>query len=267
MQKNQFNQLCQTRYGEMLVNKNDLYIGKSLLFYGEMGEEESAPYKQMLKYGDNVIEVGANIGIHSLPIAQAIGESGKLFCFEPQRIVFQTLNANLALNSLTNTYTFNQAVGDATKTIHIPMLDYTQEGNFGGFSIKEEQKGESISQITLDECIDVEQLKLLKIDVEGMEEAVIQGATSLINKHKPIIYCENDRQEKSQSLIELLWSLDYQCYWHLPKLYNPQKIKGISKNIFENLVSVNMLFVHKSSTIKINRFTQVQSSSEHPMRR
>jgi len=262
-----FNQIVSTRYGHMLVNKNDRYIGKSLILYGEMSEKENSLYRQICSVGANVIEVGSNIGVHSLAISRFITNTGGLFCFEPQRVVYQTLNANLALNSITNTFTYNKAVGNESKKINIPQIDYTKDGNFGGFSIVDDAKGEEINQVILDDFMDLEHLELLKIDVEGMEEDVIKGALSLIDKHKPIIYCENDRQDKSKNLIELLWSLNYKCYWHLPTLFSEDNFNGVKENIFKNLVSVNMFCIHKNSEINVIGFTEITDSSFHIMKK
>ena len=113
--------------------------------------------------------------------------------------------------------------------------------------------------------IKLEHLELLKIDVEGMEASVIKGASVLIDTHKPIIYCENDRQNKSKELIELLWSLDYKCYWHLPNLFNKDNFNGVKENIFNNLVSVNMLCIHNNAKVKVDGFKEVLESSFHPM--
>ena len=267
MQNQPFNQLTATKHGLMLVNKNDKFIGKGLLLYGQINEDENNFYKQVCKRGAYVIEVGSNIGVHSLAIARFIGHSGRLFCFEPQRIVYQTLNANLALNSLTNSYTFHQAVGAEAKSVKIPNIDYTKEANYGGFALQSDAKGEDVVQVRLDDALELEHLELLKIDVEGMEAEVIKGASSLIQKHKPLIYCENDRQEKSQALIELLWSLEYECYWHLPALFSVDNFNGIKENIFENLISVNMFCVHKEAKVNVDGFVKIVDAMEHPMKR
>ncbi len=66
-----------------------------------------------------------------------------------------------------------------------------------------------------------------------MEIGVIRGAKELIKKFKPIIYVENDRQQHSKNLIELLWSLDYKMYWHLPRLYNENNYLKIKKIFLE----------------------------------
>ena len=113
----------------------------------------------------------------------------------------------------------------------------------------------------------INRLKLLKIDVEGMEIDVIKGAKELIKKFRPIIYIENDRQEHSKNLIELIWSLDYKIYWHLPRLYNENNFFNEKDNIFGNIVSVNMLCIHKDINIKVSDMDEVLDSNFHPMKR
>ena len=98
-----FNALVRAKHGLMLFNKNDTYIGRSIGKYGEFSEGEIAIFDQLCRPGDIVVEVGANIGTHTLPIAKMVGVAGRVHAFEPQRIVFQTLCANMALTvSLTS---------------------------------------------------------------------------------------------------------------------------------------------------------------------
>lgn len=262
-----FNVLTQTKNGVMLVNKNDTFIGKSLIKYGEISDAENQLYLQLCNEGDVVVEAGANIGVHSLTIAKALGSSGILYCYEPQRIVFQTLNANLALNSITNTITYHSALGNSNTPLVIPELTYHDNNNFGGVSLSEKNKGEKVSQFKLDEHLHLKKINLFKIDVEGMEIETILGAKASIQKYKPILYCENDRIEKSQELIELIFSLGYKIFWHLPPLFNPNNINNIHENIFKNLVSVNMLCIPHEARIQLKNFVEVKSSSEHPMRK
>lgn len=99
--------------------------------------------------------------------------------------------------------------------------------------MKIQKNGTTVNRQKLDNFLNkIDRLKLLKIDVEGMEILVIKGAKELIDKFRPIIYVENDRQEHSKELIELLWSLDYKMYWHLPKLYNKSNFFFVKKKIF-----------------------------------
>lgn len=245
-----FNELVTTRYGIMLINKNDFFIGRSLKIYGEISEEENQVYREICQEGDTVVEAGANIGAHTLPLSTFIGANGTLFCYEPQRIVFQTLNANLALNSITNTTTFQAGLGDKNDFMVVPPINYTSQGNFGGVSIKQNGTGEYVNIFTIDTHLQLSSLKLLKIDVEGMEVEVIKGARNTILEHQPIIYCENDRKERSEELIRLLWSFGYELYWHAPHLYNKNNFNNYAQDIFGSTISINMLCLPKGSSFK-----------------
>jgi hypothetical protein len=99
-----------------------------------------------------------------------------------------------------------------------------------------------------------------------MESEVIRGARKLINRHKPVLYVENDRQEKSKALIELIRSLDYRMYWHLPPLFNPNNFAGDSENLYPGIVSVNMLCFHKSIEVQLDGFMEVVDADHHPMK-
>ena len=88
------------------------------------------------------MEIGANIGSHTVPLAQWAGPEGQVFAFEPQRIVFQTLCANVALNNLVNVYCLQQAVGSESGSIIVPNLDYQVENNFGGLTLGSSTQGE-----------------------------------------------------------------------------------------------------------------------------
>ncbi len=100
------------RHGPMAYLRQDAYVGRSLDLYGEYGEDEQAVLAQMVRPGDVVVEAGANLGTHTVPLARKVGPSGALIAFEPQRVVFQILCANVALNELTNVHAQNAAVGE-----------------------------------------------------------------------------------------------------------------------------------------------------------
>lgn len=262
-----FNRVIKSRDGFLLYNKNDIYIGKSIEKYGEFSHLEAILFEQICKDGDIVFEVGANIGAHTVNLSKLVGK-GVVFAFEPQRMVFQSLCANLAINSISNVIAFQEAVSDENGTILIPEYDFSKNNNFGGINIENTQKGTPVHKQKLDNFVNkINRLKLLKIDVEGMEIGVLQGAKELVKKFKPIIYVENDRQQHSKNLIELLWSMDYKMYWHMPRLYNKDNFFKDDENIFGNIVSVNMVCIPKDSPINILDMKEIVDSSFHPMKR
>ena len=77
------------KYGKIIYNTRDRYIGRSLAAYGEYSQGEAELYKQLLRSGDTVIEVGANMGSLTVPLARFVGEAGRVIAFEPQRLIFK----------------------------------------------------------------------------------------------------------------------------------------------------------------------------------
>jgi hypothetical protein len=97
----------------------------------------------------------------------------------------------------------------------------------------------------------------IKIDVEGMERAVLAGAVATIARCKPFLYVENDRADRSAELIRFLDRLGYAMYWHKPPLYNPKNYAGNPHNVFGGLVSGNMLCAHRDVPTCIKGFDAV----------
>ncbi len=240
------NQLRACRHGAMLFNTNDVYIGRSLQHYGEFSEGESEMFASLVHDGDTVVEAGANIGAHTVRLAQLVGETGRVHAFEPQRVVFQNLCANVALNGLVNVFTHQKAVADEVGELVVPALDYGRENNFGGLGLGQYSEGERVPVETID-GLELPHCHLIKIDVEGMECQVIRGARRTIERHRPALYVENDRAEHSAELIGLIMQLGYRLYWHLPKMFRADNFFSNRTNIFGQIVSVNMVCVDADS--------------------
>lgn len=216
-----------------------------------------------------MVEVGANIGAHTLALAQFVGPKGRVIAFEPQRVVFQTLCANLALNSVTNVEAYQMAAGAEAGELRLPDFRYDLEGNFGGISLDQFDSGHPVPVVTLDAFLGsrLSRLRMLKIDVEGMEERVLQGAWGIIARHRPFVYLENDRIERSPDLIDCLRGLGYRLFWHLPPLFNPANFAGDPEDLFRGIISVNMLGVHEASPVTLNGFPEVMDREEHPLKK
>ena len=97
-----------------------------------------------------------------------------------------------------------------------------------------------------------------EIDVEGMEEEVVRGAAETITRLKPVLYCECDRADKAESLIRFIDSLGYVMFWHLPPLYHPENFTGNPTNVFDNIVSSNILCVDESMAGGLSGFEKVE---------
>jgi FkbM family methyltransferase len=235
-----FNTLSKCRHGWMLYHDADQYIGRGLKKYGEFSEGEVALFRQLLRPGDLVVEAGANFGAHTVAMAKMVGEKGCIIAFEPQRLVYQAMVANVALNSLSHVVTMQAGLGAYQGTIKVPVLNPAKEHNFGGFNISKHNAGEEVPVKTID-SLNLSRCRLIKVDVEGMECEVLEGARNTIARIRPVLYVENDRVEHSQRLIALIQSFGYKLWWHLPRMFNPDNFRGNKENLFGNIVSVNML--------------------------
>jgi FkbM family methyltransferase len=230
------------RHGYFLINLNDVYVGQALALYGEYCADEAAFLGRIIKPGNHVVEVGANIGSHTIGLAKAVGPHGKVYAFEPQPACYSLLQAQIALNQTHQVRAYNEGLGQSLERLWLPFIDYSKPNNFGGASLSRDQspQGELIDVTTLDSRLPDVPVSLIKIDVEGMEEDVIRGGSNLIRKHRPLLYVENDRIEKSRSLVALIMELGYRLWWHIPDLYCKNNFFQVGENIFGKAASFNM---------------------------
>jgi FkbM family methyltransferase len=248
------------RHGTMMYLRQDRYVGRSFTEYGEYSEGEVELFRQCLRPGDVAIDVGANLGAHTLPLARLVGPGGIVIAFEPQRILFQILCGNVALNEIPNVHALPFGVGRAGGSTKVPALDYRGANNFGGIALGGAQ-GEDVTVVALDQ-LGLARVKLIKIDVEGMELDVLVGAKATLARCRPILYVENDRADKSEALVAQLQEEGYRMWWHTPALFNPGNFLGNPQNVFGNVISCNMLCLPRESQTTTQGLTEIASPQE-----
>jgi FkbM family methyltransferase len=228
--------ICEYLHGRILYFPGDPYHGRFLKRHGEYSEEEVTLFKQIVRPGDVVIEAGAHIGVHTIPLARMCAPGGLVFAFEPQIHIYHALCGNLALNSIYNVSAVAMAIGAEAGECSVPDIDYGAAGiNFGGVSMLPPNAGKAnVTMMALDMIADqLPALRLIKADVEGMETDVVIGAQNLIRRLRPFLYLEDDREERRGQLHALVRSLGYRLYRHQPPYVETDPL----------LVSVNMLCV------------------------
>lgn len=237
-------QTSQTRHGVMTYPPHDRFVGRALALYGEYSEHECGLLEQLVGAGDVVVEAGANLGAHTVFLARRVGPKGRVYAFEPQAPIHELLDRNLRDNDLAPpAVALYAALGSRMGVARIPRIDYDAAGqNFGGCALTDAADGVEVQMLTVD-SLGLMRCDLIKVDVEGHEAQVIEGARETIARCRPLLYVENDREDRSAALMELLLSLGYHCYWHLPPLYNPRNLRGNPHNAFPGILSINLLCV------------------------
>ena len=140
--------------------------------------------------GKTIIDVGGNNGNFAVDFAHLVGDNGEVHSFEPQRIIYYQLCTNIFLNGLNNVYCHNEAVGNEEGYTMIETPNYFEEGqvNFGAAEVVSEG-GEMVKSTKLDSR-EFNDVVFIKIDVQGYESFVIEGAIETINKHRPYLFIE-----------------------------------------------------------------------------
>jgi FkbM family methyltransferase len=244
-------QTYKTRSGPMLALRTDFYMTRSLELYGEYCPEEWRMLKQLIRPGMTVVEVGANMGAHSVDMARACAP-GAFYAFEPQPRIFQILCANLALNDIGNAIAYPEGCGEAEGEAVVPLVDYSQQGNFGGLSLQPAgEQGIKVRVRPLDN-LDLSACGLLK---------VLRGARRTVERCRPVIYIENDRSAQQQEVISLVAEMGYRLYWHTPPLFDPRNFNSVQENIFGRVMSVNMLCIPNERGTQVQGLRQIDPSN------
>jgi FkbM family methyltransferase len=155
----------------MILNRRDSWVGDSLDIYGEFSESEVEVFRRFVKPGDTVLDVGANIGAHTVVLSQLVGSSGQVYAFEPECYNYYTLCGNLAINNIFNTIASQVGVSNRMGTIKVPLINYPQNTNYGNLELDKDYTHYPHYEVP---CITIDSLKLsscsfIKADVEGME--------------------------------------------------------------------------------------------------
>merc|ERR1712187_329689 len=208
----------------------DVNVANAVRQLGTFDLGQSYALQTLCRRGDTVLDIGANIGGFTVPLAERVGPEGEVHAFEAFRKVFQHLNANVELNGLSNVYAHNVALGredkddvdaysadlttfnfpSAMRALHQETVQSAEANN-----VKYDQKKEQLTVRRLDSFKFKNRIKLIKIDVEFMELEVILGALDTVRQHRPIMWVENEKyfdNPKDTTFVDTMADkLDYLC--------------------------------------------------------
>jgi len=245
--------LKQCKYGWMLFYGP--FIGKCFELYGQYSESEVALMRAFLREGSTVIDVGANIGDLTLPLARIVGESGKVFAIESHQDNINILCANLALNAIRNTRPIKAFVATSDR------VD-TGSAVWGKFAYVSE--GWSTQFLALD-SLELTACDLIKVDVDGKELDVLRSGEMQIERFRPVLYLENDVREASPELLSyLMEKLGYDLYWHSAPIFDEHNYFGNPVNHWapRNIISLMVLGIPSERKMAMPQLRQITDKQE-----
>lgn len=172
---------------------------------------------QLVKQGDKVIDIGANLGYYTCPLADLVGEGGRVYAVEPVPVIFSVLKRNVGKRR--NVELLNYALGEQERTIEMANDSVASAGYFGtgrNFVSEGELSKDAVrftAQMKRGSELfgGMEKIDFIKCDIEGYERVVLPELRPLIEKFHPTVLVETDGESRQQ-MIEMFTELGYSAY-------------------------------------------------------
>jgi FkbM family methyltransferase len=214
--------------------------------------ETQALIRKTLKPGMVVLDIGSHVGFYTILMAEAVGEGGRVYCFEAHKPNYDLLAENVRINRLDQVETRHVALSDKTGTVVLNLNPVNDGGHsLGDFTNNPDLAGwdrgglkEVVPSTTLDGFVaanKVGKIGFIKIDVEGAETLVFAGASGVLSRpDAPSICCEVGDKAQEQfgkterDVREQLYSYEYRSFFIGPELveFGPETAVTDMQNIF-----------------------------------
>jgi FkbM family methyltransferase len=206
----------------MLLSLADIGLSKDLIVYGTREMLSTERVKKILKKGDVVLDIGANMGYYCLLESKLVGKKGKVYAIEPVKSNIDVLKFNIFLNKYENIQIDHLAIGNENG--HVDMFLTDKSNRHSIFKYEEStDKKERVPIMKLDTFVEKEGIKkidFIRMDPEGYECEIIDGALNTLEKYKPKMFIEThspltkymkDKSVKSmlKKLKKIGYKIDY----------------------------------------------------------
>lgn len=260
-----------TRYGKMSAfGKNDL-ISRALREYGEWSGLELALLSDLIPRGGVVVDAGAYIGTHARAFSAAVGPEGVVHAFEPNPDAFELLQRNAALAPYINITCHAMALGEHKGSVSIlPASARLNAGTSRVVAPKEGGAAQRVDMVRLDEA-DIAPPDLIKIDVEGMEIAVLRGSEGLLADSDPVIFAECNSLDGGARLMQWARGQRLKVRGAWSPAYNPENFLGSRANEFGDASEIGLLLLSAARdkqfalALKAHRTVRIRSLDDLAM--
>jgi len=248
-------EICLSRYGTLSFFSGDDPIGASLRMYGEWAQAEIDVLLKLMPVGSTVLDIGANIGTHTLAFADRVGSSGQVIAFEPQPRVIEVLKDNVLRNKLSNVRVEAVALGSRHCQMAFKKIDYAGHVNVGSVTLtqNEDFSCECINVITID-SLNLERCDFIKCDSEGMGVDIINGALETIKKFQPIIFLECNNAIEGIDLYRIFYALGYELFFFAFPVFNKNNYYNNKENIFRWATETCLICVEANKKAVVEQF-------------
>lgn len=200
-------------------------IDFSIFLLGAFEPSTVRAYLALVKPGQTVLDIGANIGAHTLPLARLVGGNGRVIAFEPTAFAFQKCAVNVALNpDLQSRISLHQLMLVESQDEPLPSVVFSSWPLVEGHALHEKHRGrlmdtQGARAATLDQMVDELELSavhFIKLDVDGYEYPVLAGARKMLQKFRPTIalelapYTHGEHGYTLEALLTLLSEAGYE---------------------------------------------------------
>jgi FkbM family methyltransferase len=199
-------------------------IDFSIYLLGAFERPTVITLEKLVKPGDVVFDIGANIGAHTLGLARSVGPAGRVFAFEPTDFAFDKLKRNLALNRELQARTFPRQILLAAEPAEDPPKEIFASWPLEkDASVHPKHRGRQVTARnatvdTLDRIVareGIDCVNVIKIDVDGHELPVLQGGLAVLAKFRPVLvmemspYVHAEEHNSFPALVALLRDAGY----------------------------------------------------------
>lgn len=235
---------AKTRYTDnFYFYEKDVIIGRSIKTYGEYTQIEIDLLYQYINENTIVYDVGGNIGYHTVAFAH---KAKHVYSFEPNLKNYKLLELNT--KDLNNVSLIKAAVSDTKGKSYISDYELDDLGNYGECMMNE-TVGQPCVTVRLDD-LNLPDPHVIKIDVEGHELRVFNGAKETIRKYTPVIFYEAMHGSGFDQIYDFLHTeLGYNLYWIAVPNFNIRNYNNVSHNIFGQGGVINILALPKDQPV------------------
>jgi FkbM family methyltransferase len=184
-------------------------------------EDEIRFVRQLLKPGQQVMDIGANVGVYTLAMAKVVGPSGRVWAFEPASSTADMLAQGIAANGFTWVDLARCALSNTCGSAHL-SLNEQPELNSLTYGMSTSGTTEEVPLLTLDECLSRHgwaDIDFMKIDAEGEEINILEGGARFFDVLSPLVQYELKVEEQlNMALVQAFARLGYASYRLVPGL-------------------------------------------------